>query len=83
MNQHSPLVSVVIPEFNGALYVAKAVESIWSQTFKGWEIIVADDGSTDDTQAVVKGLAQTKDIMLLCQEHIGQSIAINWAVKVA
>jgi len=83
MNQRPPLVSVVIPVFNGARYVAKAVESIWSQTFKDWEIIVVDDGSTDDTQAVVKGLAQTKDMILLCQEHIGQSIAINWAVKVA
>ena len=83
MNQRRPLVSVVIPVFNGASYVAKAVESIGSQTFKDWEIIVIDDGSTDGTLDILNELAQTREIKWLGQEHIGQSRAINWGVEIA
>ncbi|BAU64180.1 glycosyl transferase family protein [Stanieria sp. NIES-3757] len=49
-----PKVSVIIPSFNCAKYISQAIESVINQTYKNYEIIVIDDGSTDNTQAIIK-----------------------------
>ena len=51
-----PLVSVVIPTYNREKYIRRAIESVIDQTFKNYDIIVVDDGSTDNTEEVVKKL---------------------------
>ena len=48
----TPLVTVVLPAYNHASYVVDAIESVRAQTFTRWELIVINDGSTDDTWAV-------------------------------
>jgi glycosyltransferase involved in cell wall biosynthesis len=51
---NKPLVSVVMATFNRAGYLSGAVESVIAQTFESWELIIVDDGSTDDTPSLVK-----------------------------
>jgi glycosyltransferase involved in cell wall biosynthesis len=48
-----PYFSIIIPSYNRAKYIAKAIESLLSQTFTDWELIIIDDASTDDTKAIV------------------------------
>jgi glycosyltransferase involved in cell wall biosynthesis len=43
-----------MPAFNGAPFIAQAIESIISQSFPDWELIICDDGSTDDTAEIVR-----------------------------
>lgn len=49
----SPLVSVIMPCWNGSKTIAKAINSVREQTFTNWELVVADDGSTDRSRAII------------------------------
>lgn len=51
------LVSIIMPAYNSGRYVAESVRSVQAQTFGGWELVVVDDGSADDTGEVVRRLA--------------------------
>lgn len=77
------IVSVVIPVFNGAPFVAKAVTSVRAQTVKDVEIIVVDDGSTDGTQAVLADLQQTMGITWFQQDHGGPARSRNRGIAAA
>lgn len=78
-----PIVSVVIPVFNGAPFVSKAVESVRAQTIKEVEIIVVDDGSTDGTQAVLAELEKNQCIIWFQQEHGGPARSRNRGIAAA
>jgi glycosyltransferase involved in cell wall biosynthesis len=54
----SPLVSIIIPVYNRALLIAETLRSVQSQTYAHWECILVDDGSTDDSMAVVTAFAK-------------------------
>jgi hypothetical protein len=60
--------SVVIPTYNRAESIGKAVQSVVEQTFKDWELIVVDDASTDDTQDMLSGFADSR-IRVFCNEQ--------------
>lgn len=49
-----PLVSVMMPTYNGAAYLREAIDSILDQTYASWELIIVDDGSTDETPAILQ-----------------------------
>lgn len=72
-----PLVSVVIPVFNGAPFVAKAVASVRAQTVTDVEILVVDDGSTDGTQAILAELHQMRGVTWFQQDHGGPARSRN------
>lgn len=78
-----PLVTVVIPVFNGAPFVAKAVASVRAQSVKDVDIIVVDDGSTDGTQAVLAGLERTAGIVWFQQDHGGPARSRNRGIAAA
>jgi len=64
-----PLVSVVIPAFNTGRFLPETLESVFAQSYPNLEIIVIDDGSTDDTRAVARGYGER--IVLLERPHAG------------
>lgn len=71
--------SVIIPLYNKAPYIRKALESVWSQTFRDFELIVVDDGSSDDSLSVAKDVIAGSGInaRLIHQENAGVSSARN------
>ncbi|MEO9965296.1 MAG: glycosyltransferase family A protein [Reichenbachiella sp.] len=74
---HSPLVSVIIPVYNGEKYIEESIQSVISQTYTNTEIIVVDDGSTDNTAFLVKKFP----VQYYYQENQGQSAALNFGIS--
>jgi glycosyltransferase involved in cell wall biosynthesis len=80
----TPTVSVVLPAFNRLKYLRAAVESVFAQSFTDWELIIADDGSAQDTSDYLASLASRRRIRLLRLAHTGNPAAVrNAAVRVA
>ena len=76
-----PKVSVVVPTYNSAKYLNEAIDSALAQTFKPIEIIVIDDGSTDDTKNIIKRYGS--DIVYCYQQNAGSGKARNTGIKLA
>ena len=74
----SPLVSIIIPTYNYGHFLRKAVDSVLSQTYPNIEMIVVDDGSTDDTAAIIGSYGQ--HLTYLRQENRGASAARNLGI---
>jgi len=78
----TPAVSVVIPLYDKGPYIARALNSVLSQTVQSFEVIVVDDGSTDNGAEVVKGFVDPR-IKLIRQENQGVSAARNRGISEA
>jgi glycosyltransferase involved in cell wall biosynthesis len=77
----SPLVSVIIPVFNRAWSIRRAIDSVLSQTYKNFELLVVDDGSTDATPDILSGYG--KAIKVITQQNAGVSNARNQGITEA
>ena len=75
-----PLISVIVVTYNRAHFLKDALESIQKQTFKDYEVILVDDGSTDNTKEIAE---EYEGIRYIYQEHSGISKARNTALKAA
>src|SRR5262245_3195106 len=69
-----PRVSVVIPNYNHAAYIGETLDHVVKQTFRDWEMIVVDDGSTDASLKVFEGYPR---LTVLRSEHKGPAAARN------
>ena len=75
-----PLVSVAMANYNYARYLPRAIASLQGQTYQRWELVVCDDGSTDDSAAVLADLAaRDPRIRLIRQANAGQTAATSAA----
>jgi len=79
----NPEISIVIPAYNASKYLKESVASIQSQTFKSWEVIIVNDGSTDNTFELAKSFLVNERIKLINQENKGVSAARNAGIKAA
>lgn len=76
----NPLVSVIIPAYNAARYLGEALDSVRAQSYDNFEIIVVDDGSTDETGAVAQSRSEVR---YRWQQNAGTGAARNEGVEMA
>jgi len=74
-------VSVIIPAYNAARYLPSTLDSVLGQTYRDFEVIVVDDGSTDETVEVLRSYGNR--LCFAVQEHQGQAFAINRGIRMA
>ncbi len=79
----APVVSVVMPVYNGARYFERSIGSVLLQTFSNWELVAVDDCSTDDTFAALQNLARTEPRVRVLQTPVnsGPAAAKNLALR--
>jgi len=78
-----PKISVIIPTYNCAQYIGDAIKSVLDQSFKDYEIIIVDDGSTDDTKEMLNSFIADNIIQYIYQKNEGQSVARNNGILAA
>lgn len=76
-----PRVSIIIPTFNSARYIKRSIESILAQSYRDFEILVVDDGSTDSTVKEIEPFLVDRAVRLFQQNNGGPSAARNRGIK--
>lgn len=79
MPSSSPLISVIIPACNQGMYIADAIQSVLDQSYRNLEVLIVDDGSTDDTRSIVAKFSDPR-LHYLYQENRGLSAARNLGI---
>jgi glycosyltransferase involved in cell wall biosynthesis len=78
VSENQCLFSIVIPTYNRAHLISRAIDSVVNQTYKNWELIIVDDGSTDNTKALVDNYCNNNNrIRYIYQENAERSAARN------
>ena len=79
------LVSIITPAYNSAKFIAETIQSVQNQTYENWEMIVVDDGSSDETVAIVQAFID-EDKRIQCyklEQNSGPAVARNFAIEKA
>jgi teichuronic acid biosynthesis glycosyltransferase TuaG len=76
----NPLVSVIMPVYNAEEYVSDAIQSVINQNYENWELLIIDDGSTDNSLGVINKFKDSR-IKIFSQENKGVSAARNVALE--
>ena len=74
-------VSVIVPAYNAAPYIDATIKSVIAQTYKDWELIVVNDGSTDSTRQILSEYESNGQIRLIHKENTGVSDSRNCGAK--
>jgi glycosyltransferase involved in cell wall biosynthesis len=78
----SPFFSIIIPTYNRAHLISAAIESVVAQSFQNWELIIVDDGSTDNTHEVIAGFSATDNrVKYIYQKNAERSAARNNGIR--
>lgn len=77
------LVSIIMPSYNTAQYIAKTVQSVIDQSYQNWELIIVDDCSTDNTDFVVSKINDQRIIFLKNKKNSGAAVSRNRALREA
>jgi len=80
MQTKSPNISIIIPTYNRAVYLSAAIDSVLCQTYKDFELIVVDDGSSDNTREIVQAYSDQR-IRYLYKKNGGAASALNLGIK--
>ncbi|MHB8929327.1 MAG: glycosyltransferase family 2 protein [Melioribacteraceae bacterium] len=80
--QYKPIVSIIMPTFNRANYLKRSIESVLNQSFKMWELIIVDDGSSDNTfQIVDEYILQFENIRYMKHSNRRPALATNAGIQ--
>ena len=76
------MISVLIPNFNNVKYLTESIDSILNQSYKNLQILIYDDGSTDNSQVILKGYEKEKRIRVIYGgKNMGYSFSINMLMR--
>ena len=82
MPENNPLVSIIVPCYNQATYLAETLDSVLAQTYTNWECVIVNDGSPDNTEEIANHyISKDKRFCYLYQENMGLAMARNNGIR--
>lgn len=81
MAKDAPLVSIITPTYNREDFIQKAVDEVLAQSYDNFELLIVDDGSTDNTKVILEPYLRDSRISYFYQENQGQSVARKFALS--
>jgi glycosyltransferase involved in cell wall biosynthesis len=81
--KNTPLVSVLLPVHNAAAYLPAAIESILNQSFRNFELIIINDGSTDDSLKIISAFSDSRIIVVNNEKNLGLIVSLNNGIQLA
>ena len=75
-----PRISVVMPSYNHAAFVREAIESVRTQSYQDFELVITDDGSRDGTVAAIRSVHDSRVRLRVFTENQGACVAMNDAI---
>ena len=76
-------VSIIMPAYNSSRWISDSIQSILDQYYEQWELLIVDDGSTDNTKNIVKDFLNDERIKYYYQENYGPALARNFGISKA
>ncbi|WP_083855375.1 glycosyltransferase family 2 protein [Thermaerobacter subterraneus] len=82
MMHKMPTVSVLMTVYNGERYLPDALESLRNQTFRDFEVVIVDDGSTDRSREIIQSyIERDKRFRMICAQRVGRAAALNLGLR--
>lgn len=81
--EHTPLVSVLLPVHNAGAYLAASIESILKQSFRDFELIIINDGSTDESPKIISSFPDTRIVLVNNGKNLGLIASLNKGIRLA
>src|SRR6185312_9442504 len=82
MQTDQPKITVLMPAYNAGKYIREAVQSVLRQTYRDFELLIVNDGSTDDTLEIALSFTDPR-VVVVNKEHKGIAAALNTGLKLA
>lgn len=83
MNKKNPIISVVMPVYNGERFLNEAIESILNQSYKNFEFLIIDDCSIDNSYDIIKSYSDQRISLIKNKNNIGQSATMNKGIELS
>ena len=77
------LVSIIMPSYNTAKYIADSIKSVQAQTYSNWELIIVDDCSNDNSIEVINSFSEPRIVLLQNEKNSGAAVSRNYALREA
>ncbi len=75
-----PVISILLPAYNAAKYIEQTINSLLHQSFTDFELLVIDDGSTDNTVSIIKGFTDSRIVLIQNEQNLGLVKTLNKAI---
>lgn len=83
-NETNPLVSIVVPNYNGSRYLRECIDSVLAQTYQHWELLVCDDNSTDNSLEILRSYDDLRIAPIITlNTNVGAALVRNHCIKAA
>ncbi|MFT4736061.1 MAG: glycosyltransferase involved in cell wall biosynthesis [Cyclobacteriaceae bacterium] len=80
---NAPLVTIYITNYNYGQFIKKAIDSVLNQTFQDFELVIIDDGSSDDSKEIIESYSTLPQVSIIYQQNKGLNVTNNVALRVA